>query len=413
MSASYAVCVLFPAVLLADLATVVYGTLLVLSTWWRARQLAGRARDLAQTALVGAGLLGAALVAGGCARLWWGADATDAALIGYDVAVAAAALVLATGLRLPRPEVVADLAIDLGQPRTDTLRDDLARALHDPDLQIGYWSAATGTYRRADGSRFAAAGSDVGRTTIEIERGGARPVALRVDALLAQDTRIRSAIEVAVRAGAVNDQRSSDVLARLRALEDSRRRLVVATDLERARLEEELERGIVDGLAEVADRLRTIAGSGAEPPRVRRAADLLDLVVDELEAMASGLRPRELDSGLTEALRRMAETSPVHPTFSGTARPAPEAVELTLWYVCGEALTNVSRHAPGARATVRLESLPHGMRVEIHDDGPGGAQVGPRGGLIGLRDRVESLGGRLTVRSGVSGTLVRAELPCP
>jgi signal transduction histidine kinase len=125
--------------------------------------------------------------------------------------------------------------------------------------------------------------------------------------------------------------------------------------------------------------------------------------------------------------RARAAGLPVTVTVTGTRRPLPPDVDQAAYRIVQEALTNVSRHAGPARATVRLQYAPGALTVQVDDDGtasaPGsgaasgpasGAASGPGLGLIGMRERVSTLGGRLHAgpRDG-GGFLVRAELPLP
>ena len=87
-------------------------------------------------------------------------------------------------------------------------------------------------------------------------------------------------------------------------------------------------------------------------------------------------------------------------------------IETAAYFVAAEALTNVAKHAPGARARVTARMVDGMLEVEVRDNGPGGADH-EGSGLSGLRSRVEALDGRLFVGSDPGGgTTVRAELPC-
>jgi signal transduction histidine kinase len=90
----------------------------------------------------------------------------------------------------------------------------------------------------------------------------------------------------------------------------------------------------------------------------------------------------------------------------------PEPVEAAAYYVVAEALTNMAKHAHASEAQVRVERVDGHAVVEVADDGVGGADEKGGSGLYGLVDRVEALGGRLTVTSPPgAGTRLRAELP--
>jgi signal transduction histidine kinase len=90
----------------------------------------------------------------------------------------------------------------------------------------------------------------------------------------------------------------------------------------------------------------------------------------------------------------------------------PEGVEAAAYYVVSEALTNAARYSQATAARVTAARCPEGLRVEVADDGVGGASAGAGSGLQGLRDRVEAAGGRLEVDSPTgAGTRVTAVLP--
>jgi signal transduction histidine kinase len=90
----------------------------------------------------------------------------------------------------------------------------------------------------------------------------------------------------------------------------------------------------------------------------------------------------------------------------------PEQVEATAYYIVAEALTNVAKHAGAAQARVSITRDADALRLEISDDGRGGADPSAGSGLLGLRDRAEAAGGTLYVVSPPgSGTVVTASLP--
>jgi signal transduction histidine kinase len=139
----------------------------------------------------------------------------------------------------------------------------------------------------------------------------------------------------------------------------------------------------------------------------------LTVALEELREIARGLHPAILSRGLAVALEGVAERSPVPVRLhvDRDARPPPP-VEATAYYVVSEALTNVARYAQASAATVRVTRDGEQLRVEVSDDGLGGAAITKGSGLQGLRDRVEAIDGRLDVRSQPGrGTRVTAILP--
>jgi signal transduction histidine kinase len=90
----------------------------------------------------------------------------------------------------------------------------------------------------------------------------------------------------------------------------------------------------------------------------------------------------------------------------------PEPIEVGAYYVVAEALTNAAKHAQAATVTVEVEAAEGVLRVSVHDDGVGGADLTRGSGLVGLKDRVEALGGRIWVESPRgAGTAVEVGLP--
>jgi len=134
----------------------------------------------------------------------------------------------------------------------------------------------------------------------------------------------------------------------------------------------------------------------------------------ELRDLARGIRPSLLaERGLGVAVTRLAGRSPVPAEVHlDLPEQLPPQVELAAWFVVSEALVNTAKHGEARQATVRLAASDGRLRVEVADDGRGGANP-DGGGLTGLRRRVEALDGTFGVSSPQGGpTTIRAELPC-
>ena len=90
----------------------------------------------------------------------------------------------------------------------------------------------------------------------------------------------------------------------------------------------------------------------------------------------------------------------------------PERVEVATYYVTAEALTNAAKHSHASTVTLSIAADACSVRLSGHDDGVGGADLGNGSGLIGLKDRVEALGGRMQISSiNQRGTTLIAEMP--
>jgi GAF domain-containing protein len=203
------------------------------------------------------------------------------------------------------------------------------------------------------------------------------------------------------------------------ALAASRARIVAATDAARRRIESDLHDGVQQRLGSLARQVR--AAHAVVPPAAEEVTAQLDGVVaeigdvlDELREIARGLNPRALaDGGLRPALTTLARRSAVPARLDVRVDGRlPDQIELAAYYVVAEALTNAAKHAGASEADVEVASGEGLLRVRVRDDGRGGADLTHGSGLVGLTDRVEALGGRLTLHSPPgAGTAVQVLLP--
>jgi signal transduction histidine kinase len=203
------------------------------------------------------------------------------------------------------------------------------------------------------------------------------------------------------------------------ALTASRARIVAAADTARHRIERDLHDGAQQRLVSLALQLR--AAQAAVPPdagelaaELERAAKGLAAALAELLEIAHGIHPVALARrGLVPALKGLARRStvPVRLDIRIDAR-LPEHVELGAYYVVAEALTNVAKHADANRVDVEVVADAGVVRVCVRDDGRGGADFSRGTGLVGLKDRVETLGGCISLHSPPgAGTSVEIALP--
>ena len=208
------------------------------------------------------------------------------------------------------------------------------------------------------------------------------------------------------------------MLARAEQLAASRRRIVVAADAQRRRLQRELQEGAGRRLDAVAAQVEALGPAIGDGPAAGQLADVerqLDAARAELRELARGIHPTALTAGgLEAALPELASRSSVPVELRVDAGRAPAAVEAAAYFVCAEALTNVAKYAGATRVTIDARREPGRLVVAIADDGAGGADPARGSGLRGLADRVEALGGRLRVESPPgAGTRLEAELPAP
>jgi signal transduction histidine kinase len=199
----------------------------------------------------------------------------------------------------------------------------------------------------------------------------------------------------------------------------SRARIVAAADQARQRIERDLHDGAQQRLVLLALRLRDAQTTvppelGALRAQLGSAVAAAGDALEEVHEIARGIHPAVLASGgLRPALRGLARRSllPVRLDLLVDQR-LPEHVEVSAYYVVAEALTNAVKHARASVVSIRAEVTGRLLRVAVTDDGIGGAMVAGGTGLVGLKDRVEALGGRLRLESPEGGgTSLTAELP--
>jgi signal transduction histidine kinase len=204
-------------------------------------------------------------------------------------------------------------------------------------------------------------------------------------------------------------------------LEASRVRIISAADEARRRVMRDLHDGAQQRVVVLALTARRLAQSEAAQTagldaELRGLEVDLKGVLEELRTIASGLHPAALSrGGLAFALRTLARRSPV-PVALDVRLPGEvaESVEVAAYYVVAETLTNTTKHARASRVEVTVELRDGCLWVCVRDDGVGGADMAGGSGLVGLKDRIEALGGTMTLDSPPGGgTTLVAQLPLP
>ncbi|WP_127504629.1 GAF domain-containing protein [Actinoplanes solisilvae] len=193
----------------------------------------------------------------------------------------------------------------------------------------------------------------------------------------------------------------------------SRARIVAATDEARRRFERDLHDGAQQRLVSLSLELRateTLAGEA-----LRTATHELDAILTDLRDLSRGLHPAMLsEGGLPSAVRSLVRRcpTPVRLVLPDTWANVSEVAEIACYYVVAEALTNVAKHASASAVDLELTLDDQGVRVTVADDGVGGVDTGAGSGVIGIADRLETLGGSLSVISPPGGgTTLVAKLP--
>jgi signal transduction histidine kinase len=345
--------------------------------------------------------------------------AKETSLLVYQAALCALAIALLAGLiRAPwERAAVTDLVVELGEVPSATLRDALARALGDPTLDVGYWVPQQAAYVDASGRRFDLPPAGAVRRVTRIDRDGQPLAALVHDPSVFEDPGLVDAVAAAARLAAANARLQADVRAKADEVAASRRRLLHAGDEERRRLEERLREGAERRLSALLHRVDdAVQRRGADDEtvtNVQRVQMQLAQTLRELRELASGLHPRELSTGgLPIALASLAERSAVPVCVTAPPERLPTEVEAALYFVCSEALANVAKYASASSVQVGVTVTDGRVRIEIEDDGVGGADPARGSGLRGLVDRIEALDGRFEIASAPgSGTRLTAELP--
>ena len=203
----------------------------------------------------------------------------------------------------------------------------------------------------------------------------------------------------------------------------SRARIVAASDQTRRQIERDLHDGAQQRLVSLILELGMAqAEASTEDHELRmqlghfteQARDALK----ELRDLSRGIHPAILtEGGLGQALRAMTRRSPIPVELDQRVEDRlPDQVEISAYYIVAEALTNAVKHSGASLITVSadVEQVDGALRVKVADDGVGGAEFSGGTGLLGLKDRVDALGGRIDLHSPRGGgTTLRVTLPLP
>lgn len=301
----------------------------------------------------------------------------------------------------------------LAVPVPGSLEELLARVLRDPTLRVSY---ACRDGRRVD---------SWGHPWIEAPEGQparrqsspAGWTVLHAEVPTAEQA-LHAAVLMAAAPGLARCRLQAELLVQVAEAEQSRRRVVEAAGIERRRIERNLHDGAQQRLVSLALRVRS--------EQRRRRADvgqetdrLLDVVVDELRgavedlrALAAGVLPGSLVSeGLGPALEEMADRHPRGVQVTNTLDHRHASADEVAWFVASEGIANAAKHAQDSRVRIDVRCCDGRLRLQIVDDGPGGAVEGA--GLTGLQDRVRASSGQLTLASPQgNGTVLSVVLPC-
>jgi signal transduction histidine kinase len=330
----------------------------------------------------------------------------------YQAAVCGVAATAAIDRPGPAAPRITDLVVEVIEPGTagtGVLQQGLRGAMDDPTLVVGLWSPELSTYIDPDGAPVRLPTRSTDRTVISVDRDG-RPFAVLVHNAVAA-TR-RPLVDAVLAATRLTDEHAK-LQERLRAqvadLVASRRRLLLVADEERRRLDDQLRQGPQRTVGRILDRLREAQTDG----NLARAVEHLRGTLDDMKNLAAGLYPRDLDAGLNAALATLASRCPI-PTRL-TAEPVDgcrSEVELSAYYTISEALTNAAKHSDATSVIVDVRRVGNDLLCTITDNGTGRADPRAGTGLLGVIDRVATLGGSVRLDSKpASGTRLAVRLP--
>jgi signal transduction histidine kinase len=321
--------------------------------------------------------------------------------------------------RMIQTGAVGELIARMGEaPRHGELRDELARALGDPTLDLFYWLPDDERFVDARGRSVELPAPGSGRGVTRVEREG-RLVAMIVHDALVIDKELDS-IAAAAAMALENERLDAELRAKVAELRASRSRMLRVGLEERRRLERDLHDGAQQRLVSMALNIRLARDRMREDPAAAEglldsAGAELDAALAELRELARGIHPAVLsDRGLDAALETLAHRAPLPVELTRSEHERlPEAIELAAYFVVAEALTNVAKYASATHAKVNVAQDNGRLVVEVADDGVGGADPDNGTGLRGLADRLAVIEGRLEVDSPPgAGTTIRARIPC-
>ncbi|EHN11550.1 putative two-component system sensor kinase [Patulibacter medicamentivorans] len=226
-------------------------------------------------------------------------------------------------------------------------------------------------------------------------------------------------VSVGLTRSLLGDERA-ELVQRVSHLEETRAGAVDAAAAELKRIERDLHDGAQARMVAVAMDLGMAEERVDRDPEAAReliqgARAEARRALAEMRDLVRGIAPSVLaDRGLDAALSSLVARSPIPVMLDvELERRPPSSAETAAYFVVSESLVNIAKHAGAASCTVTVRGTSRLLRVEISDDGSGGAQILPGGGLAGLRDRVAALDGMLEMESPIGGpTVVRATIPC-
>ena len=299
------------------------------------------------------------------------------------------------------------------------LERNLAAALNDPALRLGFWQPDFGMYVDTDGLELTAPRAGSGRVLTEVQRDGHRAAAILHDEQLREGPELVQAAGAAALLMYENAKLEDDLRDVIADLRDSRARLTAASDTERRRLERNLHDGAQQKFIAFRMKLSSVREQARELALQRRLSELdgdLEGALESLRELAQGIYPALLaDEGLGAALESVGDDTDSPVQVSANVGRFPIAIESAVYYCALEALQNAQKHAgPQADPMVLVEERDGGLELTVRDQGRGfdESSAKPGDGLRNMRDRIGAIGGELVVESSPGrGTIVHARIP--
>ena len=254
------------------------------------------------------------------------------------------------------------------------------------------------------------------RTTVTFVGVADAPLAIiRHDRSLDAEPALLTAAGSATRLALENARLNAEVRAQLREVRESRARIVAAANAARARIERDLHDGAQQRLLAIGLALQMLRQNPGDGTLLDAAEAELVSALAELRELASGIHPAVLtDMGLVAALRALGARLGARVLIDtpGVIRRCPPEVEAAAYFAASEAITNALKHASPSSVRIDVTERSGRIVIRVRDDGPGGADQGGAG-LVGVRDRLASVDGILTIDSPPGqGTTLTMEVPC-
>lgn len=300
------------------------------------------------------------------------------------------------------------------------LQHTMSRTFADPTLQLLLWRPSLQRYVDIDERAVEVSAINPGRKVTTFSHMDGDIVAVVHDPVLSDD--VLDAAGSAIRLALHNTRLQRDLHTSISQLDASRKRLAWAADEERRRIERDLHDGAQQGLIALRIKLQLLEEGAAEDPEsvvpgLADAGRRIDVALERIRSLAKGIYPSVLrDFGLSPALTAAIRELSIPVALHADLRHRFQSeVETAVYFCCVEALQNVAKHCGAAtQVDLALSEEPGGLRFVLADDGPGfdPARIGTMHGITGMRDRLEAIGGELTIRSSRgAGTTITGRVP--